>query len=996
MRAAAIAALCLLGVAGSAVAQTAPVISEIRIEEEGRVVADPLITSLLETAIGEPLSMQDVRETITHLTSLNRYEDVQVFQEPAGSGADSGIRLRYVLVPLHPVDRLEFRGLLGLAEDDIRDVIAERFGPAPSAGRVDDVTEALRTLYRERGYASARITPRIEETHMPDRATMAFEIDAGARASIASVEIDEVDSADRPVAPGDVAVRAGDPYDNAAILEALDRYAAGLRARGFYEARAVHTTTFSPEGTATVRVTVDRGPVVTVVFAGDPLPEDDRERLVPVRAEGSADEDLLEDANFAIEDYLQALGYRDAVVDHARAERDGTLVITYTVARGARFVVDGITVTGNGAIAGPELLKLAPIQPGQPYVAASLTTAAAAIRQAYRARGFTRAVVQPIVTELPPDADSDIDSDGDSDGDSDADARRVAVRFSVTEGPQTTVGAITFEGHTVLTTAQLEALTPTAPGRPYSENDIVGGRDRIDIEYRNRGYESIVVNPVVTLAENGTRADIRFAIAEGTQVIVDHVIIIGNERTSTATIERELLLRPGQPLGYLARIESQQRLAALGLFRRVTIEELRHGGEARRDVLVTVEEAPPTTIGYGGGIEGGTRLRPTGEGGTAEERFEVAPRGFFEIGRRNLWGKNRAVNLFGRVSLRSRDIVLSGSGVRFEQPAEGSGYGFNEYRVYSTYREPRVFNSAADFLLTGILDQAIRSSFNFITREVRAETGVRVGQRYSVAGRYSYEHTKLFDERFTDAEKPLIDRIFPQVRISKFSFTAIRDTRNDVLDPDRGLFLIADNELAARVIASEVGFTRSFVQAFAFSRLPTGRRTVLAVGARLGLAHGFRREVPRLGPDDDPIRGPDGIPIVDVVEDQLPASERFFAGGDTTVRGFSLDRLGTDATISPTGLPTGGNGLVVLNSEVRVAVVGSLGAVAFLDAGNVFLRATELDLGNLRAAAGFGIRYQSPVGPIRIDLGFKLARRELAPGRLERRNVLHISLGQAF
>jgi outer membrane protein assembly complex protein YaeT len=978
MRAAAIAALCLLGIAGGAVAQTAPVIADIRIEEEGRIVTDPLIASLLETTVGEPLSMQDVRETITHLTSLNRYEDVQVFQEPAGTG----IRLRYVLVPLHPVDRLEFRGLLGLAEDDIRDLMAERFGPAPAAARVEEVAEALRTLYRERGYTSARVTPRIEETHAPDRATMAFDIEAGARAAVASVEIDEIDSTDRRVAPGEIGIRVGDPYDSAAILAALDRYAASLRARGFYEARAVHTTTFAPDGTATVRITVDRGPVVTVAFAGDPLPEDDRERLVPVRAEGSADEDLLEDANFAIEDYLQALGYRDALVDHARAERDGTLVITYTIARGARFVVDEITVTGNSAIAGPELLKLAPIERGQPYVAASLATAAAAIRQAYRARGFTRAVVQPVMTELPPEAD--------------ADARRVAVRFSVTEGPQTTVGAITFEGHTVLSTSQLEAMMTTAPGRPYSENDIVGARDRIDIEYRNRGYESIVVDPAVTLAENGTRADVRFVIAEGTQVIVDHVIIIGNERTSTATIERELLLRPGEPLGYLARIESQQRLAALGLFRRVTIEELRHGGEARRDVLVTVEEAPPTTIGYGGGIEGGTRLRPTGEGGTAEERFEVAPRGFFEVGRRNLWGKNRAVNLFGRVSLRARDIVLSGSGVRFEQPAEGSGYGFNEYRVYSTYREPRVFNSPADFLLTGILDQAIRSSFNFITREVRAETGLRVASRYSVAGRYSFEHTKLFDERFTDAEKPLIDRIFPQVRISKFSFTAIRDTRNDVLDPDGGLFLIADNELAARVIASEVGFTRTFVQAFVFSRLPSARRAVVALGARLGLAHGFRRVVPRLGPDEEPILGSDGAPIVDVVEDQLPASERFFAGGDTTVRGFSLDRLGTDATISPTGFPTGGNGLVVLNSEVRVAVVGSLGAVAFLDAGNVFLRATDLDLGNLRAAAGFGIRYLSPVGPIRIDLGFKLARRELSPGRLERRNVLHISLGQAF
>jgi outer membrane protein assembly complex protein YaeT len=901
-----------------------------------------------------------------------------VFQE----AADGGVRLRYVLVPLHPVDRIEFRGVLGLSEDDVRDLITERFGPAPSAGRVEDVAEAVRTIYRQRGYASVRVTPAIEETHAPDRATMVFEIDAGARAAIAGVEIDEVDSADRRVAPGDVAIRVGDPYDNTAILQALDRYAADLRARGFYEARALHSATFRPDGTAIVRITVDRGPLVTVAFAGDPLPEDDRERLVPVRAEGSADEDLLEDANFAIEDYLQARGYRDAIVDHARAERDGTLVITYTIKRGPRFVVDDIEVSGNGAIASPELLKLVTIQRGQPYVQASLTTAVAAIGQAYRSRGFTRAMIQPVITELPPEATSD--------------ARRVAIRLGVTEGPQTTVGAITFQGNTLLSAEQLQGWMATATGRPYSENDIVAARDRIDLEYRNRGYESVVVDPAVTFAENGTRADVRFAISEGMQVIVDHVIIIGNERTSTQTIQRELLLRPGEPLGYLARIESQQRLAALGLFRRITIEELRHGGEARRDVLVTVEEAPPTTIGYGGGIEGGTRLRPTGEGGRAEERFEVAPRGFFEIGRRNLWGKNRAINLFGRVSLRSRDIVLSGTGVRFERPAEGSGYGFNEYRVYTTYREPRVFNTPADVLVTGILDQAIRSSFNFITREARAEAGLRLGPLYSVAGRYSYEHTKLFDERFTDEEKPLIDRIFPQVRISKFSFTAIRDTRNDVLDPDRGVFLVLDNELAARVIASEVGFTRTFAQGFTFYRLPSARRAVLALGARLGLAHGFRREVPRVGPDGLPAPGADGAPLIDVVEDQLPASERFFAGGDTTVRGFSLDRLGTDATISATGFPTGGNGLVVLNSELRIAAVGSLGAVAFLDAGNVFLRATDLDLGELRAAAGFGIRYQSPVGPIRIDLGFKLDRRELAPGRLERRSVLHISLGQAF
>ena len=315
--------------------------------------------------------------------------------------------------------------------------------------------------------------------------------------------------------------------------------------------------------------------------------------------------------------------------------------------------------------------------------------------------------------------------------------------------------------------------------------------------------------------------------------------------------------------------------------------------------------------------------------------------------------------------------------------------------MVGTYREPRVLDTRVDGLLTGILEQAIRSSFNFVRREARAEGGWRLSPKYSMAVRYSFENTRLFDEKFTDEEKPLIDRLFPQVRLSKFSGSVIRDTRNDVIDPDRGTFMIVDGEVAPRFAGSEVGFVKTFVQSFAFRRLAAPRRTVLAMGARLGLAHGFPRTVESEDVNGAPIIGPGGQPVVAVVQD-LPASERFFAGGDTTVRGFSLDRLGTDATISPSGFPTGGNGLIVLNAEVRATLFGGFGVVGFLDGGNVFPGASDIDLGELRAAAGFGLRYQSPVGPIRIDLGFKLDRRELSPGRLERLSVLHISLGQAF
>ena len=456
----------------------------------------------------------------------------------------------------------------------------------------------------------------------------------------------------------------------------------------------------------------------------------------------------------------------------------------------------------------------------------------------------------------------------------------------------------------------------------------------------------------VTGADNDTQADVTFVIDEGPQVLVDRVIIVGNTRTKPETIERELLVKPGQPLGYSDLIESRIRLGALGLFRRVTIEELPHASEPRRDVFVRVEEAKPTVIGIGPGVEGAFIVRSDADG-DAVEQFELAPRGFFQIGRSNLWGKNRSVNLFTRVSFRSRNVVVSTGG------AEGDRGALRLQRV------PRgrhlqgaadLLDTRADLLVTGIMEQAIRSSFNFLRREARAEAGLRLSQLYSVSGRYSLQRTEIFDEQITDpAQKPLIDRLFPQVRLSTFAGSLLRDSRDDVLDSAKGTLVVVDGDLAARAIGSEVGFVKAYVQGRTFYQLPTARRTVVALAARVGAAHGFPREVPRVGPGGEPVLGADGEQIVDIVQD-LPASERFFAGGDTTVRGFALDRLGDESTISDTGFPTGGNGVIVLNAELRVAVTRRLQGVGFLDAGNVVARASDLELFELRPAAGFGVR----------------------------------------
>jgi outer membrane protein insertion porin family len=954
------AAFCLLPHALASAQSPEPLITAVVVEQEGRPVTDESITSLIETSVGEPLQIRDVRESIAHLTSLDRFDDIRVYREDAAGG----VRVRYVLVPSHPVNRIEFRGALGLSEDDLRRVVRDRFGiTAPAARRADEVAMVLKQAYRERGYAGATITPRIEEFHDPDRASMVFEIQAGMRVPISRVTIDQTDRTPVDVVVGAPNVRVGQPYDAERIDVELNRYATDMRERGYLEAHASHTVTFTEQG-AEVTLIVGRGPHVTIAFTGDPLPAGERERLVPIRTEASVSQDLLEDSQNAIIGYLRARGYRDAQVGYEPVETDGELTLTFNVQAGAQYTVDSVSVTGNTAMTTAQLLDAVRVKRDDPLVQAALDGAAGRIVNRYRNLGFTKAQVRPMVEVLP-----DTRSEGAE--------RRVDVVLAIDEGPRTLIRSVTMKGNGAIGEADLRQLVSSAPGKPYSEVDIVSDRDRIELEYRNRGYEYVVVSPAAALAEGDTQADVTFNIAEGQRIFVGHIIIAGNQRTDSDIIERELQFKPGEPLGSAAVIESQQRLTALGLFRRVRISEVQRGGDPIRDVLVRVEEAPPNTQAYGAGLEVGSRLDQSAAG-TAEERYEFVPRASFEIGRRNMWGKNRSINLFTRVALRSRDLVVTGNGVALDESSANTG--FNEFRVFTTYREPRFLNTRADLLLTAIVDQAMRSSFNFNRREARAELGLRASQKYSFAARYSIERTRLFDEKFSALEQPLIDRLFPQVRLSKFSGTLIRDGRTDVLDPAGGTLLTVTGDMALRAIGSQVGFLKSYIEAFAYPQLPFGRRTVLALGGRLGVARGLQRQL-------------ENESIAD-----LPASERFFAGGDTTVRGFSLDRLGSTQTITSAGFPTGGSAVVILNAELRYGLPWSMQAVTFVDAGNVYTKASGLDITDLRPAYGVGARVKLPLltAPIRVDLGINPDRREIVTGTRERGYVLHVSLGQAF
>ena len=941
----------------SAAAHAGRTIVRVDLAIDEHVVEDAALRDLLDTRVGTPLSMTSVRETIAHLYSLGRFQQISV----DASALDAGVALRYDLVPIRSVERIEFRGNLGLGRSDLKDAVTSRFGPAPPESRAASVAEMLQAFYFDRGYLAAAIRPIVEDVEGSDGSTLIFEIEAGTRASIRNVEITGDPGEPRAKFLENIHANPGRVYQRYDVQARLTSYVDELRHDGRYEARGSHRLTFQSDDGRNVdlAVSIDRGPEVTVRFEGDPLPKNRIEELVPVRREGSVDEDILEDSERRIVVFLNQQGYWKATAKATRQQTDGRIDIVFAVRRGPQYRIDGgPQVTGNVSVPITELReRLVDLDDGDLFLGARLDAAAAGIRALYLERGFAQVKVESAANEVATPSQTE---------------GRVKPVIAITEGPLVRIGSVSFTGNKQIPTAELIARARVATEQPYFERNVIQGREAILTEYLNRGFADATVNAVPTV-NDASRVDIRFEISEGPQSIVDHILVVGNVRTDTHIVEREVQLKPGEPLGLESLFETRRRLGALGLFRRIRIDQIQHGESNRHDIVIHVEESPPTTIGYGGGVEL-SEVLVTGADGTADEDFELAPRGFFEVGRRNIAGKNRSANLYTRLALRSDRAATEESGSRF---------GFPDYRVIATYREPRTFGLNADLIVTGAIEQGVRSTFKFSRKGVNAEFVRRLSPIMRASARYAFNTTRTFDEALTEEEQATIDRVFPQVRLSGFAGTIARDTRDDPLDPTRGWYVSGEGGFAARALGGQVGFVKSFVEAHAFRPLSKNRRVVLAGRLAVGMADGFPREVE--------VVGTDGVPTTDIIED-LPASERFYAGGDTTIRGFALDSVGTPETISESGFPKGGNGLVLVNAELRVPVWKDFGAALFVDTGNVFERVTQIDLSELRSAAGFGLRYASRLGPIRFDVGFKLG--ELRPG--ESRQAFHLSFGHAF
>ena len=428
----------------------------VRLFRDGVPVSDRSILDLVETREGQPLSLREIRESVTHLAALGEFADVQVsFTEDP-----RGVVLRFDLIPLQAAGDVEVRGSLGRPQEELLDLIARRVGRVVRPDQVPTAVALLEELYRESGRFAARVISEAD----PADGRLVFDIDQGPAARISAIDVRGVPADGRAGVLRRLGLQEGADYDPFVLETRLADYEAEVRSRRYYEARFRHEVTPSLDGeTVSIVLDIQTGSPVSLSIEGE-VPDARLEDLVPVAREGSIDEDLLEDSSLRIEAHLRSLGYRDARVTHRRLSGIDELSIVFTVDHGPRYELVEVGFRGNEALTDAELGTLFGVAAGAPLVLADVEAGVALLMRRYAQMGHRAIQVRPVPIE-PPDGGVASDSIG------------VRLTVEIVEGPRTVIGEVRFEGNTAFgifaDTDELEDEGQlAAPPRVPDEDDL--------------------------------------------------------------------------------------------------------------------------------------------------------------------------------------------------------------------------------------------------------------------------------------------------------------------------------------------------------------------------------------------------------------------------------------------------------------------------------------------------------------------------------------------
>lgn len=948
------------------------------------------LQSLLVQNVNQPLDREKLRASIEALYGTGRFAALNVEAEPGPLEHQVGlvfaVRENYfngaiTVEGTPPKSDPKAHTLIAASQLDLGEPFSEK--------NVVSSIERMKKIFADSGYYQAAISYRLEPDAKDNQMGVRFQATPGPRARVGQVTLE----GDAGIAADRVRrltkLKAGAPVDAEHLRRALERLRKHYQKDEHLEAQVmlVGRQYHAESNRLDYVFQVDKGPTVSIATEGEGVSQRQLKRLVPVYEENSVDDDLLNEGRRNIRDYLETRGYFEAAVEVERhaVTQQNHLNILYVIDPGVRQKLVAVKVEGNRYFRTDtirERMSILPASwmlPNGRFSQRLLSNDINAIKYLYLANGFLNVKVT-----------------GSLEDDYQGKKNAMQVVMKIDEGPQTLVRGLQIEGAKSYSAQQLEANLSNLKGQPFSEANVVSDRDAITYFYYDHGFPDVQFEAsTAPVAGEPTRLDVIYKISEGMRVFVNRVVITGLNHTRPYIVNRQMRIRAGQPLSQNRMVASQRRLYSLGLFNEVSMAvQNPEGQEPSKDVLFNLQEAKRWTFRYGGGMEFATGAIPSTS--SPQGATGVSPNGVLEITRLNMFGKDQTFSLRGRLGLLTR-------------------------RGVATYDAPRLFHRENwRIIVSALYDN---------TADVNTFASERVGGSVQVEQRYNRYTTLLYglsfervsvDPHSLAIDPTLISLYTNPVFIAMPTLTMVRDKRDDPINPTKGSYNAMNLGLATSALASQTNFGRVL---FTNSTYYTfAKRWVFARQTQIGV------EKPYGTNDFLPLNK---LPANSLPQEatQIPLPELFFAGGSNSLRGFSINQAGPRDTA--TGYPIGGQGLFVNNLEIRTPPVllpyvgDNLGFVFFHDMGNVFDTANHILSGMLRLqqpsiadcaapnsktpcnfsyneqAIGMGVRYKTPVGPVRFDLGYALNPtrypvQELDQTQALRRINVFFSIGQTF
>jgi outer membrane protein assembly factor BamA/autotransporter translocation and assembly factor TamB len=726
-------------------------------------------------------------------------------------------------------------------------------------------------------------------------------------------------------------VKEADAYDYFALRHGVQRIEERFRELGWLQSR-VRVHRVAQGSSVSLQVAITPGDRVDLQFAGTTPPRSVREDVRLKWHRGVFDAQRLDDGVETLKAWLVHERYLQSRVNHSIDERAGVRHVVFRVTPGPRAARVTLAFAGARQINPDELDEIVHEQKLEEQLFKDPVVVTELLERFYREQGYLIAEIDEPRYEF-----------------NGAEAR---VVLDVREGPRFQVGALTANGTSVLPAPQLIGELPLAAGDPFLPFAAENALNRIRDLYWARGYNDVRSDYALALDRHEGRVDVTFNVREGAQSVIAGIRVAGNDKTSERLVREQLEVGIGQPLNLASLSRSRRNLYDTGAFSvvDVTRQDGAVASEANAAGSGPDKDAQPTTATSERPVDLAINVRevqPFQLRYGASYDTERGVGGIFDLANHNSLGKARVVGIRSRydTQLREGRLYMNQPSLRYF-PIELTG------SIY--YREER--NPTTE----------IADAFDVDRKGLSIQGETTLGRSYVWSYGYRYERARTFD--------PRPGGTFDQtVTVAPLTSTFTREGRDEVLDATRGSFTSHAFAYSPSWLGGEFPFVKYFGQYFHYIPLQPERRErftneiirprlVFATGVRLGLAHGF-----------------DG---------SIPTSERFFAGGSTTLRGFAQNSLGP---IGADRLAGGGDALFVLNNEVRFPLVRMLDGVVFADIGNVFPNVSDFSLADLRKTAGLGLRVRTRWVLIRGDYGFVLDQR---PG--ERRGRFYFSIGQAF